>query len=177
MAQQTTTSQGPVDREWLEGFLEKWEAAWDTHDPDQVLALMTDDVVYEDSGWPKAMRGHAEVREFLEYVWTGMPDTHFEAIDGPYLHPDEPKVSFYWRGTGTNTGRIDPPGIAPTGKAVEFYGADFHEYRDGKVANLKIVFDMADLMREFGVLPPPGSREERMMSKVANMRAKLPGGG
>ena len=175
MAQQTTTSQA-VDREWLDDFLTRWEAAWDTHDADNVLALMTDDIEYEDSAWPKVMRGHADVREFLEYTWTAMPDTHFEATDGPYLHPDEPKVAFYWRGTGTNTGRIDPPGLQATGKAVEFHGADFHEYRDGKVARIRIVFDMADLMRKFGVLPPPGSREERMMSKVTNLRAKLPGG-
>jgi steroid delta-isomerase-like uncharacterized protein len=177
MAQQMTTQQGAVDRAWLEDFLERWEAAWDAHDADQVLGLMTDDVVYEDSAWPKQMRGHADVREFLEYAWTGLPDAHFEAIEGPYLHPDEPKASFYWRGTGTNTGPTDPPGLAPTGKSVEFYGADFHEYRDGKVAHLRIVFDMADLMRQYGVLPPTGSREERMMSKVTNLRAKLPGGG
>jgi steroid delta-isomerase-like uncharacterized protein len=177
MAQQQTTAPQGVDREWLDGFIERWEAAWDSHDPDQVLALMTDDVVYEDSAWPKTMRGHADVREFLDYTWQGLPDTQFRAIDGPFLHGSEPKAAFYWRGTATNTGRIDPPGLAPTGKSVEFYGADFHEYRDGKVANLKIVFDMADLMRQLGVLPTPGSREERMMSKLTNVRGKLPGGG
>jgi steroid delta-isomerase-like uncharacterized protein len=173
MAQQTTATQGPVDRAWLDDFLARWEEAWDSHDVDRVLAHMTDDIVYEDSAWPRQMRGHADVREFLEYVWTGMPDAHFEAIDGPYLHTDEPKVSFYWRGTGTNTGRTDPPGLAPTGKSIEFYGADFHEYRDGKVARLRIVFDMADLMRKYGVLPAAGSREERMMAKATNLRGRF----
>jgi predicted ester cyclase len=105
-----------------------------------------------------------------------MPDTRFRAIEGPFLHPTEPKVAFYWRGTATQTGRIDPPGLAPTGKAVDFNGADFHEYRDGKLARLTIVFDMADLMRQLGVLPGPGSREERVMAKMTNLRGKLPGG-
>ena len=177
MAQQQTSAPQGVDREWLAGFIERWDAAWDSHEPDRVLELMTDDVVYEDSAWPKAMRGHADVREFLEYIWRGMPDTRFRAIDGPYLHPTEPKAAFYWRGTATQTGPIDPPGLAPSGKSVDFTGADFHEYRDGKVVHLRIVFDMADLMRQLGVLPEPGAREERMMAKVTNLRGKLPGRG
>ena len=175
MAQQTTTTQGPVDRAWLDDFLERWDAAWDTHEPDRVLALMTDDIVYKDSAWPKPMRGHG-----------GRPRVPGVRLDrdarralrgdrGPVPAPDEPKAAFYWRGTGTHTGPIDPPGLAPTGKSVEFYGADFHEYRDGKVARLRIVFDMADLMRQFGVLPPAGSREERMMAKVTNLRAQAAG--
>jgi steroid delta-isomerase-like uncharacterized protein len=176
MAQQQAAAAEGVDRAWIDDFIERWEAAWDTHDPARVVELMTDDVVYNDSGWPKEMRGHADVREFLEYTWEGMPDTRFRAIEGPFLHPTEPKAAFYWRGTATHTGRTDPPGLAPTGKPVEFNGADFHEYRDGKVARLTIVFDMADLMRQLGVLPAQGSREERAMAKLTNVRGKLPGG-
>jgi steroid delta-isomerase-like uncharacterized protein len=176
MAQQTSAPQ-TVDQEWLDDFLERWEAAWDSHDPARVCELMTDDVVYNDSAWHKEMRGHADVREFLEHVWTGMPDAHFEAIDGPYLHPSETKASFYWRGTMTQTGPLDPPGLSATGKRVEFFGADFHEYRDGKVARLTSVFYMADVMRQLGVLPPPGGREEKVMAKVTNLRGKLPGSG
>jgi hypothetical protein len=60
---------------------------------------------------------------------------------------------------------------------LEFDGADFHEYRDGRVARLRIVFDMADIMRQLGVLPPLGGTEERALAKVANLRRKLPGRG
>jgi steroid delta-isomerase-like uncharacterized protein len=173
---QNTASAAALDPQWLDDFLERWEAAWDSHEPDRVLELMTDDIVYDDTAWPRTMRGPADVREFLEYTWRGLPDAHFEFIEGPFIAPGEPKAAFYWRGTATHTGLIDPPGLAPTGKKVEFYGADFHEYRDGKVARLKIVFDMAGLMRQLGVLPPPGGRQERMLAKVTNLRGKLPGG-
>ena len=47
---------------------------------------------------------------------------------------------------------LDPPGLAPTGKRMEFDGADFHEYRDGKVARLRIVFDMAAGMRQLEIV-------------------------
>jgi len=176
MTQQDVTTGRGVDPEWLDGFLHRWEAAWDTHDADAVLSHMTEDIVYNDSASPKEMRGHDDVREFLEYAWRSMPDAHFEAIDGPYLHPSEPRASFYWRGTGTNTGPTDPPGLKATGKSLEFYGADFHEYRDGKVCRLTIVFDMADLMRQLGALPSQGGREEKMLIGMTNLRGRLPGG-
>jgi hypothetical protein len=54
------------DLDFLTGFAERWEAAWNSHQPDRVLELMTDDIVYDDSAWPRTMRGHGDVREFLE---------------------------------------------------------------------------------------------------------------
>ena len=63
----------------------------------------------------------------------------------------------------TNSGPIDPPGIPATGKRIEYEGADFHEYRDGKVARLRIVFDMADILRQLGLLPARGSLAARAM--------------
>ena len=66
-----------------------------------------------------------------------------------------------------------PPGIPATGKRIEFEGADFHEYRDGKVAKLRIVFDMSDLGRQLGLLPGPGSAGERAMVAVSKVRAKI----
>ena len=56
---------------------------------------------------------------------------------------------------------------------IQFDGADFHEYRDGKVARLRIVFDMADISRQLGVLPPAGGGQERVLAKVANVRGKF----
>jgi steroid delta-isomerase-like uncharacterized protein len=151
----------------------QWAEAWNSHQPDRVVALMTDDIVYDDSAWPKTMRGHADVREFLDHTWRAFPDLVFEATDGPFLHPSEPKAAVYWRGSATHAGPIDPPGLAPTGKRMEFEGADFHEYRDGKLARLRIVFDMADAMRQLGGLPDPGSRAERLAVTLANFRGKV----
>ena len=175
MTQTGATQREELDREWLDDFIQRWEAAWNSHDPERLLALMTEDIVYDDSAWPKQMRGHGDVREFLEHTWQGLPDLRFELVDGPYLAPDEPKAAFYWRGTATHEGALDPPGLAATGKRIEFEGADTHEYRDGKVARLRIVFDMAGAMRQLGVLPPAGGRQERMLAKVTNLRGKLPG--
>jgi steroid delta-isomerase-like uncharacterized protein len=174
MTRQDVVTREALDPAWIGGFAERWVGAWNSHDPERLLALMTDDIVYDDSAWPKTMRGHADVHEFLDHTWRAIPDLRFDVREGPYVHASEPKAAFWWNGYGTHTGLLDPPGLAPTGKQMEFDGADFHEYRDGKAARLRIVFDMAGVMRQLGVLPPAGGRQERMLAKVTNMRGKLP---
>jgi steroid delta-isomerase-like uncharacterized protein len=177
MTQHDIASSEALDPAWVDDFAQRWNDAWSSHDPDRVLELMTEDIVYDDSAWPHLMQGHGDVREFLEHTWRGLPDLRFELREGPFVHRSEPKAAFWWDGYGTHTGPLDPPGLAPTGKKMQFDGADFHEYRDGKVAKLRIVFDMAGAMRQLGVLPPAGGKQERVMAKLTNLRGKLPGRG
>ena len=173
MAQKEATLAGPVDQAFVEDFLERWLEAWNSQDAEKVLGLMADDIVYDDSAWPDTMRGHGDVRAFLEFTWRAFPDLRFEPTDGPFLDPNEPKAATYWRGFATNSGPIDPPGLAATGKQIEFEGGDFHEYRDGKLVRLRIVFDMARAMRQLGALPDAGTREERLVVGLANLRGRL----
>jgi steroid delta-isomerase-like uncharacterized protein len=172
MAQAQAVSNG-VELEWAEDFASRWADAWNSHDPEQLLDLMTEDIVYEDSASPETMHGHGDVRAFLDMSWRAFPDMRFEPVGRPLVSPAEPRAAFWWRGTATNTGRIEPPGLAPTGKRIEFEGVDFHEYRDGKVARLQIVFDMADVMTQLGVLPAPGSRGEKVVTALGNLQTRL----
>jgi steroid delta-isomerase-like uncharacterized protein len=158
---ETETQRTQLDQDWLEDFAQRWEAAWNSHDPARVLELMTDDIEYDDSAWPATMRGHGDVRTFLDYVWRAFPDMQFEWVDGPYVVPGRPKAAFYWKGTATHTGPLDPPGFAPTAKRIELEGADFQEYRDGRVCRLRIVFDMMDVGRQIGTLPQADSPVEK----------------
>jgi predicted ester cyclase len=119
------------------------------------------------------MRGHAEVREFLDFLLRAFPDFTFEAVGGPLVAADGPRAAFWWRGQATNSGPIDPPGMPATGRRIEFEGADFHEYREGKVARVRIVFDMADLSRQMGLLPKQGGAGERAMVVVQHLRARF----
>jgi steroid delta-isomerase-like uncharacterized protein len=173
VAEAQPTVSAPVDRAFVEEFHQRWLEAWNSHDADKVLACLAEDIVYDDSGWPTTMRGHAEVREFLDYSWRGFPDMRYEKVDGPYLDPDAPRAAGTWRCFATHTGPLDPPGLAPTGKRIEFEGTEFDEFRDGKLVRLRGVFDMADCMRQLGVLPPTGSRAERLTMRLANLRTRL----
>jgi steroid delta-isomerase-like uncharacterized protein len=173
MATTQTPVAPPIDRAFAEDFGQRWIEAWNTHDAEAVLGLMDHDIVYDDSAWPKTMRGHSDVREFMESSWRAFPDLRFEIADGPYVEADAPKAAFYWKGYATHTGRIDPPGLEPTGKQIEMEGGDFHEYRDGKLVRLRIVFDVADTMRQLGVLPEPDTRGERLIMRLSNLQTRF----
>jgi steroid delta-isomerase-like uncharacterized protein len=166
MAETATTQDQALDQAWLEDFIGRWQKAWNSHQPDRLLELMTEDIVYDDPSWPTTMRGHDDVRAFLDYAWRAFPDMRFEKLDGPYVADGEASASFYWKGWGTHTGPLDPPGFAPTGRKVEFEGADFHDYRDGRVCRLRIVFDMMEVARQLGTLPKAGSRVEKAGAAV-----------
>jgi steroid delta-isomerase-like uncharacterized protein len=162
-----------IDPDFLEGFIGRWEAAWNSHQPDRVLELMTEDIVYDDSAWPRTMRGHGDVGEFLASVWRGLPDLEFEMVEGPFLHPGEPVATFYWKGTGTFAGPLDPPGFAPTGARLEIDGFDLQEYRDGRVCRLRIVTDMLEVSRQLGLMPQQGSRMEKAGAAAQRLGVRM----
>jgi steroid delta-isomerase-like uncharacterized protein len=162
-----------VDRDFLTDFVQRWEAAWNSHEPDRLLELMTEDIVYDDSAWPTTMHGHADVREFVTHAWRAMPDLEFHMLDGPFLHEGSPKAAFYWEGTGTFTGPLDPPGLAPTGAKVAFDGFDLQEYRDGRVCRLRITFDMLDVSRQIGMVPRQGSRAEKVGAAAQRLSVRV----
>jgi steroid delta-isomerase-like uncharacterized protein len=159
--------------EWIRDFEERFLAAWNSHEADRVLALMTEDVEYRDDAWPKTMRGHADVREFLDAIWTAFPDMTFELIGGPYVIPGQPRSAVYWRSRGTHTGPMDPPGLAATGRRWEGEGMNVEEYRDGRVSRLRICFDMLEASRQLGLMPPVGSRAERAIAAAQRATMKL----
>jgi steroid delta-isomerase-like uncharacterized protein len=173
MADTATTRVREIDQGWVDEFISRWQAAWNSHDPAQLLELMTEDIVYDDSAWPTTMRGHDDVRAFLDHAWRAFPDMRFEMIDRPYVVPGQAKAAFYWKGRGTHTGPLDPPGFAPTGNRIEFEGVDLHEYRDGRVSRLRIVFDTMDVARQLGTMPKPGSRAEKAGAAAQRLGVRL----
>jgi steroid delta-isomerase-like uncharacterized protein len=78
--------------DWIAELITRWLGAWNSHQADRVLELLTEDVEVRDDSWPKTMRGHGEVRPFLESLWRAMPDMTFELITGPYVIPGEPRA-------------------------------------------------------------------------------------
>jgi steroid delta-isomerase-like uncharacterized protein len=136
--------------EWVAAFADRWRAAWNSHDAEQVLALMHEDIVYEDDAWPAPMHGHADVREYLAHVWGGMPDMAFRNVGVPYVVPGERSAALRWTADATHTGEVG--GFAATGKRAEWDGVDFHEYLDGKVHRLRTIFDGMTIARQLGVL-------------------------
>src|SRR6266478_384075 len=60
--------------DWDAAMAEKWIAGWNSHDPDKMLPLFTDDIFYEDVAFGEVSHGRAEVRKFFLSELEGVPD-------------------------------------------------------------------------------------------------------
>lgn len=148
-------------------------SAFNSHDADRFVAVMTEDVAIEHSAAPAPLRGRAAVSAFYDKtVWTAFPDMTLELVDGPFFHMHAPRVSFNWLASGTHTGPFEPPGLAPTGRHVKSDVREIVEIRNGLFHRLRIVVDMNDLMRQLGLLPEPGSRGEQAIAALQRLHTK-----
>ena len=68
---------------------------------------------------------------------------------------------------------MDPPGFAPTGRRWVLDGADFHEYRDGRIAKARVTVDVMSVSRQVGLMPTAGGRAERVMALAQRGVARL----
>ena len=108
-----------------EGFVARFNTVGNGHDLDGILAMMTDDVVFEASfgkvPWGARVVGRAAVREFLEDMFRSIPDVRWDEIRHcacSELAVDE------WLTTGTPRG----------GTRYEVQGFDVLALRNGKIS-------------------------------------------
>ena len=168
------TETTPVDEVLVNSLVQRVVAAFNAHDAEGFVALMTEDVVFEHSAAPAPMHGRAEVSAYYtNNLWKAFPDVRMELMDGPFFHPRAPRISFNWFAVGTHTGPLDPPGLAPTGKRVEFDVREIAEIRDGLVNRVRGVVDMVAVSRQLGMLPASGTREERAFAMMQRLQMKL----
>jgi len=151
---ETTTAANTLDSEWVDEFGDRYFAAWNSRQPERLLELMSEDVVYEDESWYEPMHGHEAVRGFLEWLWRAFPDMEFE-YEKPLIAADRPTAAWVCDGWATNTGSFDPPGKPPTNARCQWRGVDIIDFRDGKIARLRIRYDTAKNMVKLGFLQRP----------------------
>jgi hypothetical protein len=71
--------------EFLRSFGTRWGTAWNSHDTDQVLDLLDDDITWDDNVfWPHVIHGISGMRAYVDTIWKVMPDVAFE--ESPVLH-------------------------------------------------------------------------------------------
>ena len=108
-----------------EAFVARFNTVWNGHDLDGILAMMTDDVVFEASfgkdPWGARVAGRTAVREFLEDMFRRIPDVRWDEIRH-YAAPELAVVE--WLTTGTPRG----------GTRYEVQGCDVLALRNGKIA-------------------------------------------
>jgi steroid delta-isomerase-like uncharacterized protein len=155
-----------IDRERL---MQDYLAAWNAHDPERIASFFTADATYDDRGAGALVRGPAEISAHAARVHSAFPDLQFELVRA--AHGDG-FTAGEWRSRMTHRGEID--GVAPTGRVVESGGVDVATLdEEGRISHLVSYYDGAEIMRDLGVLPARGSRAERMLARLASLRARL----
>jgi steroid delta-isomerase-like uncharacterized protein len=159
--------------EWLRDWVERYTATWNSHDPAEVAAFMAEDVVFEDPALPAPARGRDEVAAFAVATFTAFPDWQVSVTGTPAISDDGLVAYVPWRMTGTNTGPIDPPGFAPTGRSYAIEAVTRVSFRAGLVWRDRDIYDGTDVSRQLGLMPSAGSRGERMLVRMQRLRARF----
>jgi hypothetical protein len=148
--------------------------AFNDKDIDAFLALMQPNIEFEHVAAPSPFRGHEAVRAFYAGgVWRAFSDMRLELVDGPFLHPTEPHGMVAWTFSGMRTGRLDPPGLDATEREVSALLHERFHVRDGKLAKVVVVFDVAEMLRQVGVLPGSGTAMEAILMSTQNLRTRV----
>lgn len=134
----------------IETSIRRYAEAWNRHDVDAILALHTDDAVFENHTSGGLAVGKAEIRRLIEGVFTTFPDLHF-ATRRVYL--GEGVAVLEWTATATHTKPIDRGArtFAPSGKTLSWDGLDVMPLRDGLVARKDVYADSISFLQQLGV--------------------------
>lgn len=133
-------------------------AAWNAHDVDRSLAILSDDIVWHDVSRPEPLRGKEAVRQYIQGWLSDWPDIQL-TITNRVVTEDQVAGELEFAGTNTVPLQLAPgaPAIPPTGKKVRAKGTYFARIKDGKVVEVHTYPDTAGLLMQLGLMPMPGS--------------------
>ena len=138
----------PGDQAALERLLDEWAAAWSSKEVAKLMALFTDDAVYEDVTFGAVNKGSDELRKFATGTFDAFADLTFE-LKARFVSTDGRRgaLEWLWRGRQTK----DLPGLPATGKPFEVRGASVVEFRDGKISRNADYWDLTTYLRQVGL--------------------------
>jgi steroid delta-isomerase-like uncharacterized protein len=123
---------------------EKWIAAWNSHSPDKMLPLFSDDIVYEDVAFGELSHGKAEVSKFAASEFEAVPDLELKLLRSD-IHGGHGTIEWSFSGTDKD--------IYKTGKKFTVRGVSVIDVRNGKIVRNLDFYDSGTIMRQVGVLP------------------------
>jgi len=133
-------------------------AAWNAHDIDRFLAIVSDDIVWHDVGNPQPYKGKEAVRQYMQGWFSAFPGIKI-TVKNRLITEDQVAAEVEF--TGTNTGPLElapgAPLIPATGKQVTGKGTYFVRIKNGKAVEVHTYPDAAGMMMQLGLMPKPGS--------------------
>jgi steroid delta-isomerase-like uncharacterized protein len=133
--------------------LAEWAAAYSSGDADRLLALYTDDALWEEVAIGLAASGQDEIRAHLDRLFTAVPDFTVDVTNG-FVAGDQAVVEWVISGTYS----ADFPGLPPAaGQHFSLRGASVFELTDGKIRRYTEYWDAYAFLVQLGALPAPGA--------------------
>ena len=141
---------GSVEGAELQEFIDRYNDAWNAHDVNAIVAMHTDDSVFENHVTGDVNVGREQIGRAVAGIFAVFPDLTFETRRA-YIRDD--LVVQEWTARGTHQGTMTRSGIEvpPTGRKVEYKGIDVIPIRDGLVARKDVYSDGVTLLRQLGL--------------------------
>jgi steroid delta-isomerase-like uncharacterized protein len=119
------------------------------HNLDVLSELIAEDFI-EQNPPPGQGPGREGLRQFLAEMFEAFPDMSW-GVEEAVAEGDRVAGWGTWEGTHRGTFMAIPP----TGRTVSVEYWTMNYYRDGKVAESRIIMDTMGLMQQLGVIPGP----------------------
>ena len=128
--------------------LHKLRHAWNSHDAEADAACFAPDYRGTDIGEAEPLAGRAAVRRQTRLLLRAFPDLRI-SCDARLQEGEQ--VPIFWQMTGTHAGSF--LNIPPTGRPVAVAGAMRLTLCQGQIQSADVVWDLAGLLRQLGLLP------------------------
>jgi len=124
--------------------------AWNCHDVDAIIALHTDDAVFENHTSGGTAVGKLQIRALIDGVFATFPDLRFATRRAYY---GESVAVVEWTASATHARPIarGDQSFPPTGKRLAWDGMDVLPIRDGLVARKDVYADSISFLRQVGM--------------------------
>jgi steroid delta-isomerase-like uncharacterized protein len=133
----------------LEKVIAAYGEAWNSHDVEAILAMHTEDSVFENHTSGGKGVGKDVIRDILKGIFAAFPDIRFDARR-TYVRDDV--VTQEWTATGTlaiayTKGSIT---VQPTGRTISWIGVDVIAFVGNLVARKDVYVDSMGFLRALG---------------------------
>ena len=134
----------------LKDAIDRYNAAWNAHDLDAIMAMHAPDMVFENHTAGEAASGE-EARGHIASIFETWPDIEF-STRRLYIRDD--LVVQEWTATATHANRMTRGDLVaePSGKRVEWDGLDVIPFEDGLIKRKDVYSDSVTILRQEGLL-------------------------
>jgi DNA-binding SARP family transcriptional activator/predicted ester cyclase len=155
-----TTAERPPGRKGgavtqdLERLLERGMAAWNDHDAEAYMVLLSDEIAWRDPLLPEPLNDKPSIRRYVEAWFTAFPDLVIIATRRVFSG-DTMAVELEWTAVHRGPLQFGADEIPPTNRPVRARASFFARIKAGLVVELSLHSDPSDLMAQLGLNPAP----------------------